>query len=84
MQVKQILSSGSEELPFEVTSQKVAGHLFSSVPVGCVLWACLPEVDLPELQGSSAKETGQKLMECCFVPSFRRSKMLQHVLNLRV
>ncbi|CAE7496934.1 unnamed protein product [Symbiodinium sp. KB8] len=36
MQVKQILSSGSEELPFEVTSQKV---------------------DLPELQGSSAKET---------------------------
>ena len=57
MQVKQILSSGSEELPFEVTSQKVAGHLFSSVPVGCVLCAFLPEVDLPELQGSSAKET---------------------------
>ena len=74
-----------------MTSQKVAGHLFSSVPVGCVLWACLPEVDLPELQGSSAKETAQKLMECStcstvlsFVPSFRRSKMLQHVLNLRV
>ncbi|CAE7358796.1 unnamed protein product, partial [Symbiodinium microadriaticum] len=38
MQVKQILSSGSEELPFEVTSQKV---------------------DLPELQGSSAKETAE-------------------------
>ena len=60
MQVKQIISSGSEELPgipFEVTSQKVAGHLFSSVPVGCVLWVFLPEVDLPELHGSSAKET---------------------------
>ena len=51
-QVKHILSSGAEELPFEVTSQK-APCIRALRGEQCL---CHGQVDLPELQGSSTQE----------------------------
>ena len=58
-EVKHILASGEEELPFEVTSQK------AQTPGQSLIWAfCLTllksgQVDLPELQGASTQAGAQ-------------------------